>query len=294
MVINGYETMIGKPLKVKDNIEGVIKTLALRNDLFPTTKAGVFTINGENANNISIFPLPITLTGHDGRNITVYDERPFRNSNNKVISESELNIIRLTAYLQQDAINNNFSTLNTSKFICMKAVAGAMADTLGRRKGLNLEESQTLKIILGHYVNCLFEPDTTETGYVSANAIKTTFKIDNGFSQRIIDDIGYLPNVSAVVDAIKTEPTLFKMKNLTLMEFIAISSSLVYIGTGSKVVNVMLESPFLMVGFIYAVCTNGMYKKTPMGVQLDPKYNKEIVETFVSRINYNYDLSSVK
>lgn len=293
MVINGYDTMIGKPLKALDHIEDTIKALALRNDLFPTTKPGVYTINSENAHGVSIFPLPITMTGYDGKNLTVYDERPFRNSKNNVISETELNIMRLTAYLQQDAVMGNRSTLNSSKFICMKAVAGAMANILARRKGLNLEETDTLRIILGHYVSCLFEEDTSETGYVSANAIKSTFRIDNGFSQRIIDDIGYLPNVKAVVDAIKTEPTLFKMKNLTLMEFVAVSSSLMFIGTGSKVVNVMLESPFLMVGFIYAVCTNGMYKKTGMGQQLDPKYEGDLIKGFVSTVAYNYDLSKV-
>lgn len=294
MVINGYDTMIGKPLKILEHIEGTIKALALRNDLLPTTKVGVYTINNENANGLPIFPLPITMTGYDGKHMTVYDERPFRNTKNNVISASELNIMRLTAYLQQDAVMGDRSTLNNSKFICMKAVAGGMANKLASRKGLNLEESNTLRIILGHYINCLFEEETSEVGYISANAIKTAFKIDTGFSQRIIDDIGFLRNIKEVVDAIKTEPTLFKLKNLTLMEFIALSSTLCFIGTGSKVVNVMLESPFLMVGFIYAVCTNGIYKKTGMGMQLDPKYEGDTIKAFVSTIAYNYDLSEVK
>lgn len=294
MVINGYDTGIGKPLKIKDHVEETIKTLSLRNDLIPTNKPGVVTIDTSNAMSLPIFPLPITMTGYDGKNVTVYDERPFRNKNNVVISQTELNVIRLTAYLQQDAVQGDFSVLNSCKFICMKGVAGSLADLLGRRKGMDVEEIQTLKIILGHYVNCMFEGKSDETGYISANALKSAFNISTSYSQTIIDDIGFLGSVANVVDALKTEPTLFKLKNLTLLEFVSVSSSLVYFGVGSKVVNVMLESPFLMVGFIYAVCKNRMYAKTPIGLALDPKYNKDIIDGFVRTIGYNYVLDEVK
>jgi len=293
MLINGYDTLVGKPLKIQENIGETIKMLALRQDLIPTTKPGVFTINVSNAANMPQFPLPITLTGYDKANITVYDERPFRDKNNRVLSESELNIIRLTAYTQQDAIQGDRSILLSSKFICMKAVAGGLADKLGFSKGLDLEERQTLQILLGHFVNCTFEGDTAETGYVSANAIKSVFRIDNNFSQRIIDDIGFLHDTAAVVNAIKTEPSLFKLKNLTLLEFIAVGSTLSFIGIGKRAVAVMLESPFLMIGFVYAACKHKLYSKTPIGVQLDPKYNRELVDGFIRTISYNYDLSPV-
>lgn len=294
MVINGYDTTIGKPLKIQDHVENTIKMLSLRNDLIPTSKPGVFTIDNTNGGTLPIFPLPITMTGYDGKNVTVYDERVFRNKNNVVISQTELNVVRLTAYLQQDAIQNDFSILNRCKFICIKGVAGALADILGRRKGLDSEELSTLRIILGHFISCLFEGNNDETGYISANSLKSAFNISTVYSQTIIDDVGYLGNVKSVVDALKTEPTLFKLKNITLQEFVAVSSSLVYFGVGSKVVNVMLESPFLMVGFIYAVCTNRMYAKTPIGLQLDPKYNKTLIEGFVQTIGYNYVLDEVK
>lgn len=293
MSINGYDTLIGKPLKIQERIEDTIKTLALRNDLVPTTKANVFSINNTNGMDIPIFPLPITLSGYDKRNITVYDERPYRDKNNKVISETELNIIRLTAYTQQDAIEGSRSILLSSKFICMKAIAGGLADKLGFNKGLDLEERQTLQIVLGHFVNCLFEGDSEETGYISANAIKTVFRVDNNFSQRIIDDIGYLANAADVVNAIKTEPSLFKLKNVTLMEFISVGQTLSFIGVGKKVVAVALEHPYLMIGFVYAACKNKLYSKTPIGLQLDPKYNRELVDEFLRTISYNYDLSPV-
>lgn len=293
MVVNGYDTVIGKPLKIQEQIENVIKMLSLRNDLVPTSKAGVFTVNALNDVNIPIFPLPISMAGYDSKNITVYDERPFRNKKNDIISKPELNIMRLTAFLQQDVVENNYSVLNASKFVCIKGVAGGFGSIIAKRKGLTGEEKDTLLIILGHYVNCLFEGNTEETGYVSANAIKTAFRIDNSYSQSIIDDIGYLPNIVKVLEAIKTEPSLFKLKNLTLMELIAMSGSLTYVGLGSKVVNVMLESPFLMVGFCYAACKSRMYQKTTLGLQLEYKYNQKLVDAFVQTISLNYDIANI-
>lgn len=293
MIINGYDTLIGKPLKIKDHVEEIIKALAVRRDLLPTTKAGVFTINNNNAVGISNFPLPITFTGYDNTVNTVYDERLFRNSKDKVINETELNIIRLTAYMQQDYATGHTATLNSSKFICMKAVGGGLAQLIGGRHGLDANELLNLRIIIGHYINCLFEPKSDETGYVSANAIKTAFGISRDISQSLIDDIGYIENFSELVKVIKTEPMLFKLSNLSLADLIALSSRLTYIGIGGKVVSVMLESPFLMCGFIYATVTNKAYNKTALGLQLDPKYNRDLVDAYIRNISYNYDLSPV-
>lgn len=293
MIINGYETTVGKPLKVKDHIHEVIKMLAIRNDLLPTTKAGVFTLDKTNGLNIPIFPLPITLDGYDKKIITVYDERPFRNESNKVISKAELNVIRLSAYLQQDGATNQFSTLTSSKFICMKGVGGALAQFIITRYGLDMTEGIALRIIIGHYINCLFEGDGENTGYISANALKTAFNIGNNISQYMVDDIGYLGNMIDLLTAIKTEPTLFKIKNISLAELIGLAGRLSYVGIGGKIVSVMLESPFLMVGFCYASVVNKGFFKTPIGLQLDVKYNKDLVETFIRNISYNYDLSDV-
>ena len=293
MIINGYDTLIGKPLKVKDHVEEIIKTLALRRDLLPTTKAGVFTITNSNDTGLPRFPLPITFKGYDNTTQTVYDERQFRNTKDKVVNDTELNIIRLTAYMQQDYAMGQTSTLNSSKFICVKGVGGALAQLLSTRYGLDTNEALTLRIVLGHYVNCVFEPDSDEHSFVSSNAIKSAFGINRDTSQMIIDDIGYLKDVVALVNAIKEEPTLFKLKNLFLADFIAMTSRLTYIGVGGKVVSVMLESPFLMCGFIYAAVTNKAYNKTALGLQLDPKYNRDLVDDFIRNISYNYDLSPV-
>lgn len=290
MVINGYDTTIGKPLKVKEHVESTIKALSIRNDLYPTTRANVFSINTQNAMEIPQFPLPITLTGYDRKNITVYDERFYRNKNNVVVNEPELQIMRLTAYLQQDAMEGDYGVINAQRFICIKGVAGAIATQF---KGLDLEESSVLRIILGHYINCLFERDTEELAFISANAIKTAFNIDIGFSQRIVDDVGYIDTPVKLLNAIKNEPSLFKLKEKSLTELIGACARITFSGLGTGVTAVMLESPLLMIGFIYATCTNRLYAKTALGLQLDPKFNKKLVDTFLNSISSNYDLSRV-
>ena len=59
---------------------------------------------------------------------------------------------------------------------------------------------------------------------------------------------------------------------------------------GKHVVNASLECPCLFTALVYGTIQNGLYAKTPLGIQLDPKYNKGVIEAFVKNIDYTYDL----
>lgn len=292
MNINIYDTLVGKPLRVVDEIADIIKMLAIRKDLLETPQNNVFVIDYKTANDIPNLPAPLTIKDHSNRFITVYDDRPFRNKAGRVLSQSELNIIRLTAYLQQEAIMGNTTVLASSKFIIVRGVVGAITELLGGTR-LDLEEKNTLKIIATHFVNCIFEGDTPETGYLSTNVIKTVWNLDAAFSSYIIDELGFLGDTGKFVDAFRNEPSLFKLKSTSLSDFVAQMGRLSMFGVGSKVMRCIPEAPCLAAGFVYATVTNSHFNKTPIGVQLNPKYHKELIDAFIKTINYNYDLSPV-
>lgn len=290
MIINPYDTTVGAPFKVTDNIAGTIKTLELMNALTPTTKQGVYVITHSESMHLPKFAFPITLLSHSRQTITVYDERPYRNSNNVLTNSPEAMVIRLAAFLQHDCALNNFTPLKNGRALAVRTLAGALGNLLGQRSGLDVMENLHLKILLAYYYVCLMENPNTDYQFVAENVIRNVFGIELSLIQGVISDLGYLGNIKDLLAAINKSPVLYKLKGLNLRDFLGLTGRMSFSAVGKHVVNASLEAPCLFTALVYGTIQNKLYAKTPIGIQLDPKYNEKILEAFVKSIDFTYDL----
>ena len=290
MIINAYDTTPGAPFKLIDKVEGTIKTLELMNVLTPTTKPGVFVVTHAENYNLPVFAFPITMQSHSRQIITVYDERPYRNKSNVLTNAPEAMIIRLGAYLQHDCALNNFTPLKNGRVLAIRTLAGALGNLFGQRAGLDVMENLHLKILLSYYYVCTMESPNIDYHFVAANVIRNVFNADLGIVQGVIDDLGHITTLKQLIDVINTDPVLYKLKGLNLKDFLSLSARLSFSAVGKHVVNASLEAPCLFTALVYGTIQNKLYAKTPMGIQLDPKYNKGVLEAFVKNIDFTYDL----
>jgi hypothetical protein len=293
MLINSFETTIGKPLKVSERVEGTIKTLALMDSLTPTNKENVYVITHSNGASIPKFGFPITLQDHKRQMITVYDDRPFRNKNDThTINAAESTMNQLCAYLQQDIIDNNFGPLLNVRNFATKTFVGAYGHLISARATLSIQEGVILRVILGYYFVCLTQNNRSEIDTVTLNILGNTLRMDRFFVQTILNDLEPMDNLIDLHKAITNHPALFKLKGLSLKDMMAIISQLSYSSVSKAIVMAAVESPCLFIAMMYCCINNRMYQKTNLGVQLDPKHNKEELTTFTRSIDYTYNLKS--
>ncbi|ASU03670.1 hypothetical protein JOAD_245 [Erwinia phage vB_EamM_Joad] len=290
MIINPYETTAGAPFKVIDKIEGTIKTLELMNALTRTTKPGVFVVTHAENYGIPVFAFPITTLSHSRETITVYDERPYRNKSNVLTNAPEAMIIRLAAFLQHDCAHNNFTPLKNGRILAVRSFAGALGNLFGLRAGLDVMENLHLKILLSYYFVGLMENPNHDYKFVVSNVVRTVFGTDMDIIQGVIDDLPYIANIKELIDVINKTPALYKLKGLNLKDFLGLTARISFSAVGKHVVNASLEAPCLFTAIVYGTIQNKLYAKTPLGIQLDPKYNKGVLEAFVKNVDYTYDL----
>lgn len=291
MNLNAYDTSPAKPFKVVDQVEGTLKTLALTRDLKPTKNPGVFVIDHENARGLQKFAFPLTLQTHTREHITVYDERPYRSSANKLINKPEAVLQRLTACLQQDVINGNLVALKKGRMLTVKAFANGFSNVLSRKGGLDLNETLKLKILLAYYYTGLMENPNLDFKFVAANVIRSIYGTEKSVISDVIDELPYLANLQDLLAAIKGTPGLFKLKSLDWKDFLSLSYTLSYSAMGKFVVGAASEAPCLMMAYVYTTIKNPGFNKTALGTQLDPKYNRELLEPFTKGIEFSYDLA---
>lgn len=290
MIINAYDTTVGKQYKIIDKVENTIKTLHITRNLIPSSKEGVFYVDNSLALPIPTFAFPITMQAHNRSTITVYDERPFRNKSNQVTQLNELTILKLTAFLQQDVADNNLTPLKSARQLTTKAFSEAVGTQIIRRGGLDVNESLTLKVLLAYYFICLEEVSDDGLEFIATNIIRSIYGTEKGYLMGVIDGLPKLVNLGDLLAAIQTNPTLFKLKALDIKDLLAVISGISFSGLGGKVIAASAEAPCLFTAMVYGAIKFKAYNKTPLGMALDPKYNKNTLEAFTKHIDFTYDL----
>jgi hypothetical protein len=295
MLINAYDTTVGKPFKVTDQVEATIKALHIARTLVPTKKEGVFCIDYSAEVSVKIFAFPITLRAYNNKNITVHDERPYRNkSNNQVVNSNELTALRLASFLQHDVAEGDPGPLKKMRAVACKGFSESISNRISKPAGLNANESMTLKILLGHYFVSLIEPQGNDVELVTTNVMREVYGADKGFVLGIIDDIqdiGHLHNLEQLLQAINRNPTLYKLKGYELKDLIAAYSGITFAALGSKVIGAACEAPCLFSALTYVAAKfTSSYSRTKLGEALDIKYNKELLKNFTLNVECTYDL----
>ena len=292
MNVNAYNTTTGKPFRLTDHIESTIKTLQLTNGLTKTTKDKVYVIQQDTNLNLPVFAFPLSLPSHTREMITVYDERPFRNKSNVLVNEPEAIIHQLCSFLQQDVVQGNTTPLKNGRLVCTKAFANSLGYLLTQRSNLDVSESITLKILLSYYFVCLMETRLTDVQFVATNVIRGVYGLEKTTIDNVISDLPLLKDLKGLLDVIHHMPALYKLKTMTLKDFLTIVGRMSFSALGQHIVASAAEAPCLFMAMVYGTIKNKIYAKTTLGIQLDPKYNKGSLESFIKGIEFTYDLKA--
>ena len=292
MLINAYDTTGGIPFKTTDRVDSTIKTLHLMNNLAPTKKQGVFVVSNDSDYDVPIFAFPLTFQSYDRKTITVFDERPFRNkNNNQIVQPNELVIMRLAAYLQHDAFLGNITPVKASRLQCAKAFSEALSVRISRSAFLQANEVMTLKVLLTYYYVGLIEDDPTELSFVAMNVIREIYGADKGFVLTVIEGLERLLTLGQLLMAIKANPILYKLKTLELKDFLSVVGGMSFSTMSPRIIVAAAEAPCLFTALVYGAASFKAYNKTPLGMALDPKYNKNSLDSFLKNIHFTYDLN---
>lgn len=289
MIINAYDTTVGKQFKASDKVENTIKTLALTRSLTPTKKEGVFVITNATELGIPVFAFPLSFEGFNRKKITVYDERPFRNDKNQPLQPNEIVIQRLAAFLQQDVFEGNISPLKSCRLMATKAFSESVSSRLGR--GLDMNETMTLKILLVHYFVSIQESNVADLELLVSNVCREIYGSEKGYINGVVEGLEKPNNLSDLVKLIHENPTLYKLKTIGLKELLASISGISFAALKGKIITSAAEAPCFFTAMVYGAARFKAYSKTPLGEALDPKYNKNILESFTRTIDYTYDLT---
>lgn len=288
MLLNAYETTVGKPFAIMDKVQGLLKSLSTMDDLDKSSKEGVLYITHENGNQLPLFIFPLSVIDHQRRKITVLDKRPFSNKKDIIINPVEFVGQLVTACIQQDAFEGNTTPIKSSRYITTRGYARALANRIGRQAGLDPRETSELAIILGHFYVCLTEKQNDDYQFVSANVLKQALQLDQSVTQPIIEEMGFVSSIHTLVDYITRREGFFKLKHLTQKDFIGLGSTIIFSNLGKQVVGAALEHPPLFTGLCFMALKNRMYLQTTLGQQIDPKYNEKLTDSFVRMISDNY------
>jgi hypothetical protein len=291
MLINAYDTTVGQPFRVKDDVAGIIKTLHMSRNLTQTKKKGVFCLTQETELKIPIFAFPITMQSHTREMITVYDERSYRNKSNQVTHPNEITISRLAAFLQQDVAEGVLTPLKNGRLLATKGFSESVSTLLVRNGGLDKNEALTLKVLLAYYFLSLQESNTDDVVFIGVNVIRSLYGTEKDYILGVVEELPQMANLTDLLKAIHSNPILFKLKYLTLKELIANVGSISFAALGPKIVSAAAEAPCLFTALVYGVVKFSVYNRLPLGVALDPKAVKETVNAFRNNIEYTYDLN---
>lgn len=287
MIINAYETTIGKTYSVTEKTVSIVSSLSLMDRLNPTKIPNVYYIDHTTVN-VSPFSYPLTFKDHTGQYITVYDKRPFINKSNKVINQAEANMFKLCAALQQAVVNKETAVLKTSRYLTIKGFVGALSSLLVRRGGLTLEEKLSLDVILAHYWICISEQPTVDRKFITNNVCKEVLHIQTAKEKLL--EVEDMTNIKSLLEQIHQHPALWKLKVMDFKDFLTILSKLSLSSVGKQVITAAVEAPCLMTALIHTTVNNNLYFKTPIGLFIENKNNKNKIEELNKTIGYAFDL----
>lgn len=281
MILNAYDTTAGKPLQPAEHYLQTIKTLSLIGDLESVDgHPDIKLINHENNRGITTLSFPISYLSNIREKETVVDVRPFTNKKNVVINEPEYKAYILTGILQNLLSKNDVTVLKSSRNITTKAYANALSRRFAQSAGLDVIEATTLSIILAHFFITRLETKTVDYAFISKNVIRSSLGVDPSVSGPVVEDMGYVDNLADLVKYIVSRPDMYKLNRLTVKEFVALGATIWFSSVGRQVMAAALEHVPLFTAIVHATVNNNMYKNTGIGVQLDPKYNKDQIEAF--------------
>lgn len=293
MLINAYDTTVGKKYKATDGVEATIKALHVSRTLTPTKKDGVFVLTHETTLPIPAFAFPITMQAYNRDIITVYDERPYRNKgNDAVVNQNEAVIIRLAAFLQHDVAEGNIAPVKNCRMVATKAFSEAVASVLSRRGGLDVNETMTLKVLLGYFFVGLQEENNSDLILVATNVIRSIYGSEKGYILGVVEELPKMATLEDLLDAISSNPVLYKLKATEMKDLMTVMGGISFAALGNKVILAACETPCLFTALVYgAIRFKAAYHKTKIGEALDPKYNKETLASLQKHIDYTYDLN---
>ncbi|QCW23172.1 hypothetical protein HWC35_gp163 [Vibrio phage USC-1] len=290
MFSNAYDTYVGKPLAHLDHVPTTLKRLALIKDLVDLGD-GVHTITHNNGQGIPFLNFPLSMVGIDRKPITVMDDRPYTNKNGAVTNNAERTALLVTSYVQQDLITGNMSVIRSTSSVIARALARSWGSQIIRQSGLEEDKALTIYIILFHYYNCLINADEGDLVFVTQNMCQQSMGIPRERSLEVLEQVGYINSLSLLRDALVNYPGMYKLKNLQLKDLIALGQRIWYSATGKQIVGAGLEHPPLLIGMCAATVANkNAYGKTPLGMQLDPKFNEKGNRSLMMTITNSYPI----
>ncbi|UPT54001.1 hypothetical protein [Vibrio phage phiKT1019] len=290
MFSNAYDTYVGKPLAHLDHVPSTLKRLTLIKDLVEIGD-GVHAITHANGEGIPFLNFPLSMVGLNRKPITVMDDRPYTNKNGVITNSSERVALLVTSFVQQDAMEGNLSTIRSTANVVGRAIARAWGSQIVRMSGLEEDKALTVYIILLHYYNCLINKNEGDLVFVSQNMCQNALGIDRTRSLEVLEQIGYINTLPLLHEALVSYPGMFKLKNLQLKDLVALGQRIWFSATGKQIVGAGLEHPPLLVGMCAATVSNkNAYGKTPLGMQLDPKYNEKGNRALMMTITNSYPI----
>lgn len=288
MILNGYDTTVGKHFRIKDKVAETVKLLQSTQRLEPVDNRGVYGIDFNSDYGLPAFVYPISLINYKREPVTVIDQRTYFNKAGRNVNIPEYNVMLLASLLQQDLQRGNTSLVKTVRPYTIKAFANAFGNALSRTVTLDIVQKMTLRVIIAHYYVCLTENSDVDFTFISQNAISRSLRIPQSQVLNIIQDLGYLATLNDLLNAIKNEPSLFSLSRLAIDGLINSGSSIFFATSGLKMLmGAALEMPTLFTAMAYGAATEKIYQNTAIGQELNVK-NDPGVSQFIQSVGFYY------
>lgn len=290
MFSNAYDTYVGKPLAHLDHVPSTLKRLSVANDLL-SLGDGVQAITHANGQGIPFLNFPLSMVGFNRKPITVMDDRPYTNKNGIVTNSSERVALLVAAFVQQDIIDGNMAVVRGTQSTVARALARSWGSQIIRQSGIEEDKALTVYIILIHYYNCLVNGNVGDMVFTSQNLCQQVMGIDRRRSLEVLEQIDFIDTLPKLHETLVNYPGMYKLKNMQVKDLIALGQRIWYSATGKQIVGAGLEHPPLLIGMCAAtIADKNAYGKTPLGMQLDPKYNEKNNRALVMTITNSYPI----
>lgn len=288
MILNGYDTTVGRRFKVKDKVAETLKALQSSDRLELIDNRGVYAINHKNDFGLPPFVLPMSMQNYMRKPVTVFDQRTYLNRDGNNINLPEYNVMLLAACLQQDLQTGNKTLIKSVRPFTIKAFANAIGRRLERTVTMDITQRRILRIILAYYYVCLLEDPSADYKYVAQNAIKAALRYDINDIRDVINDLGYVGTVEELHRTIVTHPQLFDLSKIDIGGFIGTAGTVFMSTSGYKfIVQCAIELPTLFTAMCWGAATQKIYQNTGLGEELDVKQDRN-VETFIKQVGFYF------
>ncbi|UVD32225.1 hypothetical protein [Vibrio phage phiKT1028] len=290
MFSNAYDTYVGKPLAHLDHVPSTLKRLSVTKDLSELGD-GVLRLDHASGQGIPFLNFPLSMIGYNRKPITVMDDRPYTNKSGVITNAAERIALLVTSFVQQDVIDGNMAVIRSTTATVARALARSWGSQIIRQSGLEEEKALTVYITLIHYYNCLVNDNVGDMVFTSQNLCQQVMGIDRKRSLEVLEQLGYINTLPKLHEALVNYPGMYKLKNMQVKDLIALGQRIWYSATGKQIVGAGLEHAPLLVGMCAATIANkNAYGKTPLGMQLDPKYNEKNNRALVMTITNSYPI----